>query len=116
RVYTKYLVESGLVARFRAPRAEGDLEAVGPPREGLRAGTRADCKRRSVGQVDETALDEVLRVHADAVAAHLSRRAVGVSVVHEPFSVGRRLSFGQSGGAHHPQDAVAADAEAAVAE
>src|SRR5262249_52394545 len=64
---------------------------------------------------------QVLGEHADAVAAHLRERTVGVAVVHEPFGergldrLDRRMRLtGRS--PDDAQNAVAADPRAAVAE
>ncbi len=56
--------------------------------------------------------------HADAVAAHLGLRTVGVPVVHEPFGARRdgRGALVDRSGTDDAQNAVCSDAEASVAQ
>ncbi|OEI67234.1 hypothetical protein Cus16_3135 [Curtobacterium sp. ER1/6] len=69
-------------------------------------------------EVDEPGLGEVPGEDADAVAAHLGDRAVGVVVVHEPGRGGldgdERAPLRDRVGAHRADDPVGADAEAPV--
>ena len=98
------------------PPAEVDLESEGAARQGLHARARADAQGLFQGR--QAGVDEVLREHPRAVAAHLGHRAVGVAIVHEPFRSG-----GGGGGAlvdrrraDDAQQAVSSDAEAAIAQ
>ena len=100
---------------LRCAHVDGDRVGV----EGERLDARAGRDRQRVAGVDVGVRDEEVPEHADAVAAHLAQRAVGVAVVHEP---GRLAACRHRGrvvgrvGAHDPDDAVATDPGAAVAE
>ncbi|BDZ53430.1 hypothetical protein GCM10025870_05030 [Agromyces marinus] len=107
------------LAAVEAPEAQVGLEASGRRAHPAHPGTRADRDPFAVDGCDEPLVDEEAQEHADAVAAHLGRAAVGVPVVHEPrrARILRECGFalGQSLGAHRPDEPVGADAEPAIA-
>ena len=105
----------GLGEHLGRAHVDGDLVCV--EGEGLDPVTGRD--RQRVARVDVGVGDQEVAEHADAVAAHLAQRAVGVAVVHEPGRRPARLHRGRVLGrvdAHHADDAVAADAGTAVAQ
>ena len=106
------------LAAVQPPAAEVDLEAAEVALHVADPAAGADRQGAALPKLGEAVLEQEFRVHADAVAAHLRRRPVGVVVIHEPlgrvvFGEGRG-TVGQAARAHRADDAVGADAEVPV--
>ena len=86
------------------------MSVLTPARVPIASGSPSSDAQPDVG--------EVAREHADAVAAHLGLRPVGVAVVHEPLGTGCRgiRPLVDRARPHDAEDAVGADAEAPVAQ
>src|SRR5450631_1307192 len=98
---------------LRWPHVDSDLAIdVSPGRHD--APTRGD---RLLARLFKTGVDEVPREDAQPIAAGFRDAAVGIAIVHEPGCLrGHRGGVRICARPHHPQDAVGADAAAAIAQ